>query len=136
MELEGSLARFAADEGEAQERKGLRFAEPASLAVDRRKAAELNQAGLVRVKRQRKSPEPFAHCIKETMRVALMLEADGQIVSVTNDDYVALSFPPSPALHPKIEAVMQVDVGKERRNHRTLSRSPVIDRHDPIFEDA
>jgi hypothetical protein len=46
-----------------------------------------------------------------------MLEADGQIVSVTNDDHVALSFPPSPALHPKIEAVMQVDVGKERRNH-------------------
>jgi hypothetical protein len=50
------------------ERKGLRFAEPASLAVDRRKAAELNQAGLVRVKRQRKFPEPFAHCIKETVR--------------------------------------------------------------------
>src|SRR5208337_963648 len=88
VELEGSLARFAADEGEAQERKGLRFAEPASLAVDRRKAAELNQAGLVRVKRQRKFPEPFAHCIKETTRVALMLEADGQIVCETNDDHV------------------------------------------------
>src|SRR5271167_1598976 len=105
------------DEGEAQEREGLRFAEPASLAVDRREAAELNQAGLVRVKRQRKFPEPFAHCIKETTCVALILEADGQIVSVTNDDHVALSFPLSPALNPEIEAVMQVDVGKERRNH-------------------
>src|SRR5271166_5152084 len=114
VHLEGSLARFPTDEGEAQERKGLRFAEPASLAVDRRKAAELNQAGLVRVKRQRKFPEPFAHCIKETMCVALILEADGQIVCVSNDDHVALSFPPSPALSPKIEAVMQVDVGKER----------------------
>jgi hypothetical protein len=69
------------------------------------------------VKRQRKFPEPLAHCIKETARVALMLEADGQIVRVTNDDHVALSFPPSPALSPKIEAVVQVDVGKERRNH-------------------
>src|SRR6202050_949936 len=70
------------------------------------------------------------------MCVALTLEADDQIVRVTNDDHVALSLPPSPALSPKIEAVMQVDVGKERRNHQTLSRSPVVDRHDPIFEDA
>src|SRR5271166_2769039 len=136
VELEGSLARFAADEGEAQERKGLRFAEPASLAVDRRKAAELNQAGLVRVERQRKFPEPFAHRVKETACVAFTLEADDQIVRVTNDDHDALSLPPSPALSPEIETVMQVDVGKERRDHRTLSRSPVIDRHDPIFEDA
>ena len=66
----------------------------------------------------------------------LTLEADDQIVRVTNDDHVALSLPPSPALSPKIEAVIQVDVGKERRNHQTSSRSPIIDRHDPIFEDA
>ena len=44
--------------------------EPASLAVDRRKAAELDQAGLVRVKRQRKFPEPFAHCIKGKRRAS------------------------------------------------------------------
>ena len=86
------------------------------------------------MERQRRIPEPFAHRVKETACVAFTLEADDQIVRVTNDDHVALSLPPSPALGPKIEAVMQVDVGKERRNHRTLSRSPVIDRHDPIFE--
>src|SRR5271166_3417436 len=93
VHLEGSLARFAADEGEAQERKGLRFAEPASLAVDRRKAAELNQAGLVRVKRQRKFPEPFAHCIKETVRVALMLEADRQVSGAEGSHLRALAEP-------------------------------------------
>ena len=47
--------RLAADEGEAQEVEGLRLAEPAPLSVRRREAAELDQAGLVRMKRQRNS---------------------------------------------------------------------------------
>jgi hypothetical protein len=29
---------------------------------------------------------------------------------------------------------MQVNVGQERRDYRTLPRSPVADRHDPVFE--
>ena len=45
---------FAADEGEAQEVEGLRFAEPAPLAAFRRKASELDDPGLLRMKRQRK----------------------------------------------------------------------------------
>ena len=49
-----AATRLAADEGEAQEVEGLRLAEPAPLAVRRREAAELDQAGLVRMKRQRK----------------------------------------------------------------------------------
>jgi hypothetical protein len=31
---------------------------------------------------------------------------------------------------------MQVDIGEDRRNHRSLAGSPVINRHDPVFEDA
>src|SRR5690242_5959455 len=38
----------AANEGEAQELEGLRFAEPALSAPHRRQAAELDQAGLLR----------------------------------------------------------------------------------------
>jgi hypothetical protein len=56
------------------------------------------------VKRQRKFPEPFAHYIKETARVALMPEADGQVVCATIDDHAASSFPPSPALSPIFHA--------------------------------
>ena len=44
-------ACLAADEGEAQEVEGLRFSKPALLATLRRKAAELDQAGLFRMKR-------------------------------------------------------------------------------------
>ena len=52
FDLEFSPASFAADNGEAQE--GLRFAEPAPLAVCRRQASNLDQPGLLRMKRQRK----------------------------------------------------------------------------------
>ena len=60
----------------AQELEGLRFAEPALLAVLRRVAAELDQAGLVRMQCQRKLPQPFAHRVPETPGVGLVLEAD------------------------------------------------------------
>jgi len=36
--------------------EGFRLAEPAPLAIGRREAAELDQAGLVRMQRQRKFP--------------------------------------------------------------------------------
>jgi hypothetical protein len=47
QELAG--AGFAADEGEAQEVEGLRFALPTLCAAGRRMAAELEQAGFVRM---------------------------------------------------------------------------------------
>ena len=49
LEQEVALTGFAADEGKAQEVEGLRFAEPALRASGRRVAAELDQAGLVRM---------------------------------------------------------------------------------------
>src|SRR6267142_407095 len=86
--------------------------------------------------RQCKFPEPVMHRIKEATCVALMLKADHQIVGISHDDHVAPGLLPSPALSPKVEAVMQVDIGEDRRNHRALAGSPVIDCHDPVFEDA
>src|SRR5438105_4939747 len=50
-EEEAAFARSAADEGEAEKVEGLRFAEPALLAIVRRVAAKLDQTGLVRMER-------------------------------------------------------------------------------------
>src|SRR5215475_12837531 len=36
----------------------------------------------------------------------------------------------------KIERVVQVDVGQERRDHRALPYPLVTDRHDPVFQNA
>jgi hypothetical protein len=106
--LKVSAARLPADEGEAQEREGFRLSEPAQLTVGRGKAAELDQTGLVRVERQRKFPKPVTHRIEKATCVALMLEAYHQIVGITHDDHVAPSLPPSPALGPEVETVVQV----------------------------
>ena len=103
LKLEESSARFAADEGEAQKREGVRSTDTAVRAIDRRAAAELNHAGLERVERQRECREPLAHRIEETTCVVLMLEAGHQIIGVAHDDHVATSLLPSPAFGPQIE---------------------------------
>jgi hypothetical protein len=53
---EVARARFAADEGEAEEGEGLRFSQTPPLAFRRRMAAEFDEAGLVRMQRQSKLP--------------------------------------------------------------------------------
>ena len=52
FDLEFAPTSFAADKDEVQEGEGLRFAEPAPLAVFRREASKLDQPGLLRMKRQ------------------------------------------------------------------------------------
>src|SRR5258708_12295552 len=49
LEEEFAPSRLAADKGHTEEVEGLRFAEPALLAVVRRVASKLNQAGLFRM---------------------------------------------------------------------------------------
>ena len=56
FDLEVAVARFAADEGEAEEGEGLRFAQAPPFAIGRSKAAEFDEAGLVRMQRQSKLP--------------------------------------------------------------------------------
>ena len=49
LKQELTLARASADENEPEEFEGFRFSEPALRSSDRRLAAELEQAGLIRV---------------------------------------------------------------------------------------
>jgi hypothetical protein len=109
-DLEVAPPGFAADQHKAQEREGPRLAKPALLAVLRRIAAEHDQAGLVRVQRQRELPQPVAHRVPEAPSVVLMLEADHQVVGIPDHDHVARGLAPSPALGPKVEDVMKIDV--------------------------
>src|SRR5450755_877661 len=100
LKLEGAPASFAANVGKAQEREGVRSSDAAFLAICRSTAAELNQAGLVRMERQCERLEPLTHRIEETTCVVLTLEAGHQIVCVAHDDHVASGLLPSPALSP------------------------------------
>ena len=67
--------------------------QPAPLAIGRRKAAELDQAGLVRMQRQRKLPEPLAHRVPEATGVALVLKADDQVSGAGGSHPRALAEP-------------------------------------------
>ena len=49
--------------------------------------------------------------------------------------HVARGLVPSPALSPLIEPVVQVDVGEQRRDYRSLPRPLITDVHDPVFQD-
>src|SRR5438876_3517477 len=102
FDLEFTRASFAADEGEAQEVEGLRFAEPVPLTAFRRKASELDEPGLLGMKQQRKLLQPRAHLVEEAPGVALVLEADDEVVGIAHDDHVARGLAPSPALGPEV----------------------------------
>jgi len=52
LEEESPSKRLAGNEGEAQKAEGLRFSEPAPLAIGRRVASKLNQASLLRMQGQ------------------------------------------------------------------------------------
>jgi len=134
-QLELATAAAAADVPQPQEVEGLRLAEPAPSPVLRCKAAELDQARLLRMQCQRKLRQSSSHVVPEALRISLVLEADDDIVRVAYDDHVALGFPPPPLLGPQVEGVVEIDVGKQRRDHRALPRSHLPRHHDPVFQD-
>src|SRR5207302_3629603 len=70
------------DEGKAQKVEGLRFSEPAMSSSFRRKAAELDQAGRVRIERQRERLEPPAHIVPAAPCVRLVLDADAHAITI------------------------------------------------------
>jgi hypothetical protein len=123
--------RGAADQSEAKKVEGLRFAQPARASV-RSIAAKLDQAGLVRMQRQRELRKPRAHCGEKPMGIGLALEADHHVIGprvraargprtgAAHDDHLASDRASSPARGPQVEDVVQVDVGEQRRDHRSL----------------
>jgi hypothetical protein len=87
--------------------------EAASPAVCCRVASELDQPGLLRVKRQSEFPHPLSQQVQEAPGVGLVLKADDKVISVSYDDHVARCLAPSPAVGKKVEDVEQVDVGEQ-----------------------
>jgi hypothetical protein len=106
--------------GEAEEIKGLRFAKPAGFAVGRRKAANLDQSGLVGMERQ----GVFRHARFEVHHkpygLGAGLEPDdgvvGHIARRSPRSGVALS----PLPDPPVENIVEIDVGQQRRDDRPL----------------
>ncbi len=112
--LELARASFPADEGEAQEVEGFRFAEPAPLTTLCRKTSELDQPGLLGMQRQRKPSQPLTHLFQKEPGIDMVLEADDKVIGIAHDNHVAGGQALSPAHGPEVKGVVQVDVGEQR----------------------
>jgi hypothetical protein len=42
-----------------------------------------------------------------------VFEPESKIIGITHDDHIARGLPPSPALSPEVETIVQVDVSQE-----------------------
>ena len=112
LEEEPAPARFSADQREAKKGESLRSSQASPSAIDRRVAAELDQAGLFRMQRQRELPQPFAHFFPEATSVSLALKADDYVVSISHHDHIAPGLASSPTIRPEIKDVVKVDVSQ------------------------
>ena len=100
----------------AQEVERFPSAPPPSAPSFDRKAAELDQTRLVRVRGEPELRQPFPKVLQESLRRPHILKARHTIVGTTNHNDLSLLWLFAPALDPGIEGVVEVNVRRQRRN--------------------
>jgi len=60
--------------------------------------------------------------VEEAPGVSLVLKPDDEVVGVAHEDHVARGLTPSPARGPEVERVVQIDVGKQRRDYSPYAK--------------
>jgi hypothetical protein len=114
------LPGLAATVRETQEVERLRLACAPFGSPGGRKAAELDQAGLVGMHLQSELRQTLPHLLQEAFRVAAVLEAQDEVVRVPHEDQVSVGATTSPLLDPLVQDVVQEHVRQERGDHRAL----------------
>ena len=114
---EPALSGHPAIKGEAEKGKGLRSALTPARPVRRSKPAELDQAGLAFVKAEPELGETFAESLQQSFCVASISAEQDIVIGESNETDVPSRLSPLPLLYPKIETVMQIDVGENRAAH-------------------
>src|SRR5271166_4547748 len=113
-EPEAPVPRLPANVGEAQEVERLRLCKAPLSPVRSRKAAELDEAGLVRVQFQIELRKPLSKVVKEPFCIPEVLEPDHEVVREPHDDHVTMCVAASPPIGPLVEDVMKVHVREQR----------------------
>ena len=101
---------------EPEELKRLGLAKPASLSIPGGEPPELDQPRLFRMQFQAELREPLAKVMQEPLGVVTVLESRYVVVGEPREDHVPARVSPAPLMGPEVENVVQVDVGKQRRN--------------------
>jgi len=66
------------------------------------------------VQLQPELPRPFSQLLAKTVCVSSPLEAEDDIIRIAEDDHLASRRLLAPDVHPEIEHIVEIDVGKER----------------------
>jgi len=101
------------DVGETQKVKGFRLPFSPPLPTLSGKAPELNQARFLRVQFQPEFRQPFPQLLQELLRVLPALEPQHGIVRVAHDDHITTRPLLPPCVHPQIQGVVKVEIGKD-----------------------
>jgi len=112
QQLEPSFPRPPTAVGEAQEVEGLRLAPSVPPPSRGRTAAKAQKTGLFGVQLQTELRETLHDVRPEPPGFRLLLKAHHDVVSVADDDHIALCLPP-PVPDPEVEHVVKVDVGEQ-----------------------
>jgi hypothetical protein len=82
--------------------------------------AKLNQAGFVRMQRQRELFHSLPHIRQEASGFTFVPETDDDIIGVAHYDDLTPGMALAPPVCPEIEDVMEVDISQQWRGNRPL----------------
>lgn len=116
-------ARLSAAVRKSQEVEGLGLALASALPVFSRMSAELNQARLLGMKFQPKTSQPFPKLAQKPLSILSVFETNHKVIGKPDHHPIPPGFGLAPLANPKVEHIMQVDVGQQRTDTAALNRS-------------
>src|SRR3981189_2808646 len=131
-----AVSGLAAIVRKAQKVEGLRATLPGGCSALDGEPPELDQPGLVLVDRQAELLQPVAQRREELLPIRFLLTADRQIVRIATDDDLTGGSMSAPVVYPKIDDIVEKDVGEDRADPRSLRRPDLHRFPSAALEDA
>src|SRR3984893_7518246 len=136
LDHELAVSGLAAIMRKAQKVEGLRATLPGSCSALDGEPPDLDQPGLALVDRQAELLQPVSQRREELLPIHFLLTADRQIVRISTDDDLTGSSMSAPVVYPKIDDIVEKDVGEDRADRRSLRRPDLHRFPSAALEDA
>src|SRR5262249_3431475 len=130
------LPSFTAAVRKAQEVERFRFAVATLSSILFRKAAKLDNARFVGVQLKTEPREALAQFCQKPLGFMAMLESGNKVIRETHEDYFPARLLLSPALNPKVENIVEIDVRQQRADTAALHRSYLTLHSLALFQHA
>src|SRR4030095_11138888 len=114
-QLEPSRACDTTDMGEPEKRKRFRFPLTPPGTIAGRKPPEFDETGLLRMELQGKRGETFGERGEKALGILPVLETHDGVIGIAGHDDHPLGVASPPLMHPEVQCIMQIDIGKQWR---------------------